>query len=111
MTRTVYINGNYLPENEAKISIFDRGFLMADSVYEVSAVIDGKLADNAAHLRASNAACTNSPCRCRCRSWKSLPYKKPHRGDNLQEGTVTCTLPAAKPTATSSTTRTCARTW
>ena len=51
MTRTVYINGQYLPENEAKISIFDRGFLMADSVYEVSAVIDGKLADNAAHLR------------------------------------------------------------
>ena len=51
MTRTVYINGDYLPENEAKISIFDRGFLMADSVYEVSAVIDGKLADNAAHLR------------------------------------------------------------
>ena len=51
MTRTVYINGDYLPENEAKISIFDRGFLMADSVYEVSAVIDGKLADNANHLR------------------------------------------------------------
>ena len=50
MTRTVYLNGDYLPENEAKISVFDRGFLMADSVYEVSAVIDGKLVDNLAHL-------------------------------------------------------------
>ena len=32
MTRTVYLNGDYLPETEAKVSIFDRGFLMADGV-------------------------------------------------------------------------------
>ncbi len=37
--RTVYVNGEYLPENEAKISIFDRGFLMADGVYEVTSVL------------------------------------------------------------------------
>ncbi|MCT4558593.1 MAG: D-amino acid aminotransferase, partial [Pelagimonas sp.] len=36
MTRTVYVNGEYLPETEAKISIFDRAFLMADGVYEVT---------------------------------------------------------------------------
>ncbi|MFG6517416.1 D-amino-acid transaminase [Sulfitobacter sp. 1A13496] len=41
--RTVYVNGEYLPEDEAKISIFDRGFLMADGVYEVTSVLDGKL--------------------------------------------------------------------
>lgn len=41
--RTVYLNGEYLPENEAKISIFDRGFLFADGVYEVTTVVDGKL--------------------------------------------------------------------
>ena len=41
--RTVYVNGEYLPENEAKVSIFDRGFLMADGVYEVTSVLDGKL--------------------------------------------------------------------
>ena len=29
MSRTVYVNGDYLPEGEAKVSIFDRGFLMA----------------------------------------------------------------------------------
>ena len=47
MTRTVYVNGTYLPETEATISIFDRGFLMADAVYEVTSVLDGKLIDNA----------------------------------------------------------------
>ena len=41
--RTVYLNGDYLPEDEAKISIFDRGFLFADGVYEVTTVVDGKL--------------------------------------------------------------------
>ena len=36
--RTVYLNGSFIPENEAKISIFDRGFLMSDGVYEVTSV-------------------------------------------------------------------------
>lgn len=43
MTRTVYVNGEYLPETEASVSIFDRGFLFADAVYEVTSVLDGKL--------------------------------------------------------------------
>ena len=47
MVRTVYVNGEYLPETEGKISIFDRGFLFADGVYEVSAVVNGKLVDYA----------------------------------------------------------------
>lgn len=51
MTRTVYVNGEYLPENEAKISIFDRGFLMADGVYEVTSVLDGKLIDFQGHSK------------------------------------------------------------
>jgi D-alanine transaminase len=49
MTRTVYLNGAYLPEAEAKVSIFDRGFLMADAVYEVTSVLDGKLIDFGGH--------------------------------------------------------------
>ena len=49
MTRTVYVNGEYLPETEAKVSIFDRGFLMADAVYEVTSVLDGKLIDFEGH--------------------------------------------------------------
>ncbi len=45
MSRTVFVNGSYLPESEGKISIFDRGFLFADGVYEVTAVVNGKLVD------------------------------------------------------------------
>jgi D-alanine transaminase len=51
MSRIVYVNGEYLPEEEAKISVFDRGFLFADGVYEVSSVIKGKMIDNEAHLK------------------------------------------------------------
>ncbi|MCB1759690.1 MAG: D-amino-acid transaminase [Gammaproteobacteria bacterium] len=51
MSRTVYVNGSYLPESEAKISVFDRGFLFADGVYEVTSVIQGKLIDNRRHLQ------------------------------------------------------------
>ena len=47
--RIVYLNGEYLPESEAKISIFDRGFLMADGVYEVTSVLGGKLIDFPGH--------------------------------------------------------------
>lgn len=50
MSRTVYVNGDYLPEGEARISIFDRGFLMADGVYEVTTVIDSKLIDFDGHF-------------------------------------------------------------
>ena len=50
MSRIVYVNGAYLPEEQAKISVFDRGFLFADGVYEVSSVLRGKLIDNQGHL-------------------------------------------------------------
>ena len=50
MTRIVYVNGDYLPEGEAKVSVFDRGFLMADGVYEVTSVLGGKLVDFPGHI-------------------------------------------------------------
>lgn len=50
MSRTVYVNGSFVPFEQASIPIMDRGFLFADGIYEVSAVIDGKLVDNEAHL-------------------------------------------------------------
>lgn len=49
MKRIVYVNGMYVPEDQATVSIFDRGFLMADGVYEVTAVLDGKLVDFSGH--------------------------------------------------------------
>jgi D-alanine transaminase len=45
-----YVNGAYVPLSEAKVSVLDRGFLFADGIYEVSAVLDGRLVDNASHL-------------------------------------------------------------
>jgi len=50
MQKTVFLNGEFLPEDEAKVSIFDRGFLFADGVYEGVPVIDGKLMDVAPFL-------------------------------------------------------------
>ncbi|WP_424932175.1 D-amino-acid transaminase [Amaricoccus macauensis] len=51
MSRIVYVNGEYLPEDAAKISVFDRGFLFADAIYEVTSVLDGKLLDFEGHMR------------------------------------------------------------
>ncbi|MFV0358537.1 D-amino-acid transaminase [Tropicimonas sp.] len=51
MSRIVYVNGEYLPEEEAKVSVFDRGFLFADGVYEVTSVLGGKLIDFDGHFR------------------------------------------------------------
>ena len=50
MSDIVYVNEQYLTSEEARISIYDRGFLFADAVYEVAAVLDGKLIDVDAHM-------------------------------------------------------------
>ncbi|MDF1718813.1 MAG: D-amino-acid transaminase [Antarcticimicrobium sp.] len=73
MTRTVYVNGDYLPEDEAKISIFDRAFLMADGVYEVTSVLGGKLIDFDGHLARLE------------RSLAELDMQKPAAFDDLLE--------------------------
>ena len=50
MNEIVFVDGAYVERKDARVSIFDRGFLFADGIYEVSAVLDGKLVDNSAHL-------------------------------------------------------------
>lgn len=45
-----YVNGDFVPEDQAKVSIFDRGFLFGDGIYEVTPVIDGRLVDRQAHM-------------------------------------------------------------
>jgi D-alanine transaminase len=57
MSRTVYVNAEYLPEDQAMISVFDRGFLMADGVYEVTSVLGGKLIDFAGHCIRLQRSC------------------------------------------------------
>jgi len=51
VTRYAYLNGDYVEAEKAAISIFDRGFLFADGVYEVTAVLNGHMIDFAPHLQ------------------------------------------------------------
>ena len=45
MSRIVFVNGKFVKEQEAVISIFDRGFIFGDGIYEVVPVIHGKIID------------------------------------------------------------------
>jgi D-alanine transaminase len=48
--RIVHVRGQFVPIEEAVIPIMDRGFLFGDGIYEVTAVLDGRLIDNEPHL-------------------------------------------------------------
>jgi D-alanine transaminase len=50
MGRIVYVHGEFVPEEQARIGLFDRGFLFGDAVYEVTAVMAGRMIDNDLHL-------------------------------------------------------------
>ena len=73
MSRTVYVNGDYVPEEEATVSVFDRGFTFGDGVYEVTAVLDGKLIDYEGHANRLQ------------RSLKELGMKMPVTPDQMLE--------------------------
>ncbi len=50
MDRIVFVNGAYTPESQATVSIFDRGYVFGDGVYEVVPVIGGKMVDKTPFL-------------------------------------------------------------
>jgi D-alanine transaminase len=50
MSRIAYVNGRYLPQNNATVHIEDRGYQFADGVYEVCEVREGRLIDERRHL-------------------------------------------------------------
>ena len=89
MPRTVYLNGDWLPETEAKISIFDRGFLFADAIYEVTVVIGGRLIDyhgHAARLQRSMAE-LGITCALDPEALLAVHQEIVHR-NNLREGLI-----------------------
>ncbi len=45
MPRIVYVNGDYVPEDQARVSMFDRGYLFGDGAYEVTPVVGRRLMD------------------------------------------------------------------
>jgi D-alanine transaminase len=51
MTRTVYVNGRYLPYAQACVHAEDRGFQFADAIYEVCEVRGGRLVDETRHMQ------------------------------------------------------------
>lgn len=50
MSRVFHVNGAWVAEEAAQVSVLDRGFLFADAVYEVTAVLDGRLVDLDGHM-------------------------------------------------------------
>lgn len=64
MNDIVYVDGAYVTREHARVSVFDRGFLFADGIYEVCAVLDGRLVDNAAHLARLDRSLGEIELRC-----------------------------------------------
>ena len=60
----IYLNGEYMPADAARISPFDRGFLFADSIYEVTAVLGGRLIDGEAHYERMARSCAELVMNC-----------------------------------------------
>jgi D-alanine transaminase len=50
MPRLAYVNGRFVPHAKAAVHIEDRGYQFADGVYEVWAVMGGRLSDSAGHF-------------------------------------------------------------
>lgn len=57
MSSWVWLNEDYCPAEHARVSVFDRGFLFADGVYEVTAVVNGQLLDFHAHMQRLQRSC------------------------------------------------------
>ncbi|MBV6522632.1 MAG: D-alanine aminotransferase [Gemmatimonadaceae bacterium] len=51
MASVVFLNGEFLPREEAKLSVDERGFLFGDGIYEVTRVVGGRLFESGRHLK------------------------------------------------------------
>ncbi len=74
MPRIVFLNGEFLPADEAKISIFDRAVTFGDAIYDVAGVLDGKLVDFDNHMQRYFSSLKRSASSHRCRRSK---YSRP----------------------------------
>ncbi|MBW0159218.1 D-amino-acid transaminase [Sedimentimonas flavescens] len=89
MSRTVYLNGQYLPEEEASVSIFDRGFVMGDAVYEVTSVLGGKILEFDGHVARLNRSLAELEIVCDIsrEEWLEIHREMIKRND-LDEGMI-----------------------
>ncbi|MBZ4023781.1 D-amino acid aminotransferase [Rhodobacter sp. TJ_12] len=89
MSRIVYLNGEYMPEEEAKISIFDRGFVMGDAVYEVTSVLGGKILEFEGHMNRLERSMRELEMTCALtrEEWLAIHHELVAR-NNIDEGLV-----------------------
>jgi len=89
MSRTVYLNGDYVAEEDAKISVFDRGFLFADGVYEVTSVLEGKLVDFSGHMTRLHRSLNELDMQEACNDDTLLEiHRELVKANDLQEGLI-----------------------
>ncbi|MBO9195218.1 D-amino-acid transaminase [Rhizobium sp. 16-449-1b] len=89
LTRTVYLNGSWLAEADAKVSVFDRGFLFADAIYEVTGVIGGKLLEYAGHAARLQRSTAELGIACPLTEEELLEvHREIVRRNDLQEGLI-----------------------
>lgn len=74
MGKIAYVNSAYIRQNQASVSIEDRGFQFADAVYEVWSVFDGELADRDGHLDRLERSFSECPYRCPCHGLPCFAY-------------------------------------
>ena len=87
--RIVYVNGAYIPETQATVSIFDRGFLMADGIYEVTSVLGGKLIDYPGHAARLLRSLSELDMECPISQEDLLEvHRELVRANNIVEGTI-----------------------
>ncbi|MCY4445564.1 MAG: D-amino-acid transaminase [Rhodobacteraceae bacterium] len=89
MSRIVFVNGQYLSEEDAKVSIFDRGFLFADAVYEVTSVLNGKLIDFNGHVKRLDRSLSELDMDAPCNPDELLEiHYEILKRNNLKEGLI-----------------------
>lgn len=89
LPRTVYLNGEWLAEADAKVSIFDRGFLFADAIYEVTGVIGGKLLEYSGHTARLKRSLTELGIECPLTDEELLAvHREIVRRNDLNEGLI-----------------------
>ena len=89
LNRTVYVNGNYVKEQEALVSIFDRGFIFGDGVYEVVPVIKNKVVDKEYFIERLDRSLKEIaiPWPCSSKEYMKVMEKLVEK-NSLQEGIV-----------------------
>lgn len=89
MSKIVYVNGNYVAEQEAMVSIFDRGFLFGDGVYEVIPVLNSRLVETAHAMERLDRSLGEIGMAWPCSKEEYLPILEELRArNNVVEGYV-----------------------